>query len=98
MFTHDYLLHSDWHQERLKIKQARDEHLWQKNYDYIKKKLDNTSTTDFAAKTQLESRLREAEQKIIEVPNKGYLHHLQGTLGADWEHNNPDIYNDTLQS
>ena len=46
MFTRDYLLQSDWYQERLKIKQQRDCSLWQRHREYILPAISETEPTD----------------------------------------------------
>ncbi|MFV2003717.1 MAG: hypothetical protein ACC650_00870 [Gammaproteobacteria bacterium] len=86
MFTRDYLLQSDWYQQRLKIKQQRDAALWQMNRDYIEQKMDeiNGSVTDLWA--ELQDQMENAEQMLEWVNSESYLERLQGTLGADWIH------------
>jgi hypothetical protein len=86
MFTLDYLLQSDWYQQRLKIKQQRDAALWQMNRDYIEQKMDeiNESETDLWA--SLEEQMENAEQMQEWVNSDSYFERLQGTLGADWIH------------
>ena len=86
MFSLDYLLQSDWYQERLKIKQQRDAALWQMNRDYVEQKMDETneSVTDLWA--TLQDQMENAEQMLEWVNSDSYLQRLQGTLGADWIH------------
>jgi GMP synthase PP-ATPase subunit len=85
MFTREYLLQSDWYQERLKIKQQRDYLLWQKHHDYILKRMSEIEQTDslnqiFADKLEVIKRM------LVEIAHVEYLENLQGTLGADWVH------------
>ncbi len=86
MFSREYLLKSDWYQQRLKIKQQRDAALWQMNRDYIEQKMDETneSVTDLWA--DLQGRMENAEEMLEWVNSDSYLQRLQGTLGADWIH------------
>ena len=86
MFTRQNLLASDWYQERLLIKQARDVQLWQSNYQYLQTKLDELPTVDIDKRSVLETRLKESKRMIDNITSQGYLEHLQGTLGADWVH------------
>ena len=86
MFTLDYLLNSDWYQERLRIKQQRDAALWQVNKDYIDEKLDETNESNTAVWSVLQEQLENAEQMLEWVNSDSYLERLQGTLGADWIH------------
>jgi len=85
MFTRDYLMQSDWYQERLKIKQQRDCLLWQQHRDYILQRISETEQAD-AFHQVLTQKLSEAERMLVEVSLPSYLESLQGTLGADWVH------------
>jgi hypothetical protein len=86
MFTRDYLLQSDWYQERLKIKQQRDAALWQMNHDYVELRMDEITESDTYLWASLQDQLENAEQMLEWVNSESYLQRLQGTLGADWIH------------
>ncbi|MDX2480629.1 MAG: hypothetical protein QNK24_09865, partial [Desulfuromusa sp.] len=86
MFTRKYLLSSDWYQQRLAIKQSRDEELWRRNHTYIQEKLVGLAEKDSEKMNDLEARLKEAERMINVVSSREYLNRLSGTLGADWLH------------
>ena len=86
MFTRDYLLQSDWYQERLRIKQQRDVALWRMNRDYLEQKMDDTTESETQKWAELQERMEKAEQMIEWVGSQNYLDRLQGTLGADWIH------------
>ena len=85
MFTRDYLLQSDWYQERLEIKQQRDGKLWQQHRDYILQQLSETEPTDSLYQTLIH-KLSATERMLAESAHPSYLENLQGTLGADWVH------------
>ena len=85
MFTRDYLLQSNWYQERLIIKQQRDCMLWQQHRDYILQRLGETDQKD-AIYQELTQKCAATEQMLAEVSHPSYLESLQGTLGADWIH------------
>ena len=85
LFTREYLLHSDWYQERLQIKQQRDCKLWQQHRDYILQRLGETEAAD-ALSHALTDKLVAVELMLAEVSSPSYLESLQGTLGADWVH------------
>ena len=85
LFTRDYLLHSDWYQERLQIKQQRDCRLWQQHRDYIMRRISETEAVD-ALNQVLTAKLAAVEAMLAEVSQPSYLDSLQGTLGADWVH------------
>lgn len=86
MFTREYLLHSDWYQERLRIKQQRDAALWKMNRDYLEQKIDDMTESETEKWAELQERIEKAEQMIEWVSSQNYLDRLQGTLGADWIH------------
>jgi hypothetical protein len=85
MFTRDYLLQSDWYQERLKIKQQRDCILWKQHRDYILQRISETEQTD-SFNQELTRKLEATELMLAQVSHPSYLENLQGTLGADWVH------------
>ncbi|MGW8309742.1 MAG: hypothetical protein ACWGNB_01645 [Thiogranum sp.] len=86
MFTRDYLLQSGWYQERLLIKQTRDEQLWSRHQDYLERQLEELDDGDEERRSALVERIQKAERMRQVVSDQSYLKHLQGTLGADWIH------------
>ncbi|MDP3876272.1 MAG: hypothetical protein Q8Q50_04755 [Methylobacter sp.] len=86
LFDRDYLLQSDWYQQRLDIKQQRDSQLWQQHKSYIEQHLSKTEQDNADIRTELEQKLEAAERKLAEINDPAYLQQLQGTLGADWVH------------
>ncbi len=86
MFTRDYLLQSDWYQERLRIKQERDAALWCMNRDYVEQKMDDTNEDETEKWADLNEHFEKAEHMIEWVTSQNYLDRSQGTLGADWVH------------
>jgi len=86
MFTRDYLLQSDWYQQRLEIKQQRDSELWQQHKTYIQQQLSKIEHNDPTNRNELNQKLEAAERMLDEVNSPAYLQDLQGTLGADWVH------------
>ncbi len=88
MFTRDYLLQSDWYQQRLKIQQQRDARLWQNNLAYIERKIEELMDDDEARLQQLQKNREHAKAMLAEINSEQYLQNLQGSLGADWVHRN----------
>lgn len=86
MFTRDYLIKSDWYQERLQNKLQRDAKLWQMNKEYLELQLDETTEDDTDKWAKLQEGIESAEQMIEWVTSQSYLDRLQGTIGADWVH------------
>ena len=86
MFTREYLMQSDWYQERLRIKQERDASLWRMNRDYVERKMDELKEDKTDKWADLQERIEKAEHMMEWVSSQNYLDRLQGTLGADWVH------------
>ena len=85
MFTLEYLLQSDWYQERLKIKQERDLQLWQQHRAYILQRINETQQSDSFYK-DLINKLEVTQRVLADISDPSYLESLRGTLGADWVH------------
>jgi len=86
MFTRDYLLQSDWYQERLVIKQSRDHKLWLKHRAYLTCQLQALDDDEADRHGDLAQRISAAEKMVEKVSSSAYLESLRGTLGADWIH------------
>jgi hypothetical protein len=83
LFTRDALLASDWYQERLEIKQARDIALWKRHIAYLEVFSSRTSHRDEAEKLNIQGRLSGARVRLEQVSSNAYLQNLRGTIGAD---------------
>ena len=83
LFTRDYLLSSNWYQQRLAIKQQRDIALWQGHVDYLESYLSQDTQGTLNATLQLKTRRQRALEMLQTVSNEAYLQSLMGTLGAD---------------
>ncbi len=83
MFTREYLLASEWYQERLRTKQRRDIVLWRRHVDYLSNFLARQSHRDVASRMGITDRLAAARHRLDEVTRPQYLDQLRGTIGAD---------------
>jgi hypothetical protein len=83
LFTRDALLASDWYQERLEVKQARDVSLWQRHVAYLEAYVNRPSHQDLVERFDIRNRLERARAKLAEVSGEAYLRGLHGTIGAD---------------
>lgn len=82
MFTLDYLLKSDWYQQRIAEKQSRDIVLWKRHIDYLQKVTDKTQDRHKVAH-KLDDKLKFARHELERVSADQYRDWLQGTLGAE---------------
>ncbi len=83
MFSREYLLNSEWYQQRLELKQQRDIDLWQQHIQNLQQFIDLPSHTDVASRMDISGRLEQANKRLRQVQSKGYLGGLVGTIGAD---------------
>ncbi|MGE5499487.1 MAG: hypothetical protein ACM3Q2_15510, partial [Syntrophothermus sp.] len=83
MFTRDYLISSDWYQERLMNKQLSDIALWQRHISYLQSFLHKSSYLDVADRLGLKQRLELAEEELKRIKSPAYLKSLAGTIGTD---------------
>ncbi len=83
MFTREYLLESEWYQERLFNKQLLDISLWQNHVVYLTKYINSSIHLNDVEIQELKDKLRSAEQqlKIVKLPS--YLKSLNGYIGLD---------------
>lgn len=89
LFTHEYLMESDWYLERLKIKQQRDQQLWQRHKTYINQQLSDKDRYDELNYQMLVEKATKVDGILNKISSAGYLADLKGTLGADWVHRKP---------
>ena len=83
LFTRDYLIQSEWYQQRLAAKQQRDVKHWEQMAGNIRGYLAQANHYDFASELDLKSRLEFAERKLAEAGDTNYLASLQGTTGLE---------------
>jgi hypothetical protein len=83
MFTREYLLASDWYQQRLRLKRELDVKLWKRHIASLTKFLADPTYNDKAATLRIADRLRLAELELTRVSAPAYLDSLRGTLGSN---------------
>lgn len=86
LFSQEYLLSSDWYQERLSIKQQREIQLWQRHKHHIENCLADKDRYDAESYQILTEKQAKTEHMLTRIASPDYLASLQGTLGADWVH------------
>jgi hypothetical protein len=83
LFTREYLMESDWYQERLRIKQERDCALWKRHIQNLSAFLEKPNYVEEAERLDIVGRLADAKAELYRVEHPNYLESLKGTLGAD---------------
>lgn len=81
LFTREYLLDSEWYQERLQSQQAQDIKSWKYHVQYLENFLAKESHAGVAKGLDIKSKLERAKQQLAKVSDKDYLSSLSGTIG-----------------
>ncbi|QCX39452.1 hypothetical protein FF125_13765 [Aureibaculum algae] len=82
-FERDYIINSDWYQERLKIKQQKDIQFYTKQKDYLESFIAKSNNALLVTELDLNTQLHKVENSLKEVSSADYLKSLVGTIGAD---------------
>ncbi|MGV8096511.1 MAG: hypothetical protein AB2L24_32035 [Mangrovibacterium sp.] len=83
LFTRDYVLNSDWYQDRLRLKQQRDIAFRTSNISYLENVLTLKNYEETAQMLDLPGRLEKARKQLVHVLSDTYIDELFGTIGAD---------------
>lgn len=83
MFTHNYLVNSDWYRERLLNKQLSDIALWQKHVRYLRNYLEKMTPLDPSEAAEIQEKMKMAEENLKYMKSTDYLKSLEGFTGLD---------------
>ncbi len=83
MFTQEALLSSTWYADRLRIRQQREQQLWQRHVEALEIFLNSNEYEEEKVTLRIAERLEAARQHLAKILSSDYLAELQGTLGAD---------------
>ena len=81
LFTREYLLESEWYQERLKSQQAKDIQSWKAHINYLENFLAKPSYAGVANRLDIKSKLAKAREQLARCSSKEHLSSLVGTIG-----------------
>ena len=82
-FERDYIINSDWYNDRLKLKQTKDIAFYNSQITYLEAFIANLDNADLVAEMKIEDRLNSVKQLYVEAKSEAYLNSLIGTIGAD---------------
>ncbi len=82
-FDRDYIIQSDWYNERLKLKQSKDVAFLKQQIEYLKNFMDNPDNQILVKEMHILNRLKKSEQRLKYVESEKYINELVGTIGAD---------------
>ena len=83
LFTKESLLASDWYMDRLRLRQLREQQLWQRHVQSLETFFNSNEFPDEKISMNILGRLEKSRQQLNTVLSAQYLVDLQGTLGAD---------------
>lgn len=81
LFAREYLLSSEWYQERLKSQQAQDIQSWKTHVSYLENFLAKAPYAEVAERLDIKSRLEKAKEQLAYYSSEAHLSNLVGTLG-----------------
>jgi hypothetical protein len=83
LFTQESMLSSEWYTDRLRLRQLREQQLWQRHVEALDMFQNSTEYDEEKIVLGISARLDNARQRLSHVLSPEYLSELQGTLGAD---------------
>jgi hypothetical protein len=83
MFTQEALLASPWYADRLRLRQQREQNLWQRHVEALETFFNSNEYEEEKVSLRIAERLEAARQHLTRILSNDYLTDLHGTLGAD---------------
>lgn len=83
LFTLESMLTSEWYAQRLRVRQERQQLLWQRHVQALDTFLNSNEYSDEKVQMNISGRLEHARKNLDRVISPEYLEELFGTLGAD---------------
>jgi len=82
-FDREYVINSDWYEERLKLKQQKDINFYTRQIQYLEKFMSEKDNALIVEEMNIGQKLEKAEAMLSHVKSNKYLDELIGTIGAD---------------
>jgi len=83
MFTREALLASDWYQQRLRAKQARDAGMWRRHVETLEAVIQQPDAARLYRGLPLQERIEAARARLRAAESPAYAASLVGTIGLD---------------
>jgi hypothetical protein len=83
LFTLESMVSSEWYSQRLRIRQERQQLLWQRHVQALDTFLNSNEYAEEKVQMNISGRLEQARKNLDRVISPEYLEELFGTLGAD---------------
>lgn len=82
-FEREYVINSDWYQERLQLKQLKDINFYTDQISYLEAFILNEDNQLLVTEMDLASRLQYVKNSLATASSPEYINSLVGTIGAD---------------
>ena len=82
-FDRDYVIHSEWYQRRLKLKQEKDKEFLTKQITYLELFASKPQNAEIVSEMKINDKLSHARTELEKVSSEAYLKDMVGTIGAD---------------
>jgi len=82
-FNRDYVVHTEWYRNRLRLKQQKDIAFYTERIEYFNQFIADTHNTIFIEELKIDERLEKAKQMLKYCKSEAYFESLIGTIGAD---------------
>lgn len=82
-FEREYVINSDWYQERLQLKQQKDINFYTNQIGYLERFISNDENSLLVAEMDLNTRLQNVKNMLATASSPDYIDSLVGTIGAD---------------
>jgi hypothetical protein len=82
-FSREYVLASDWYNERLLRKQSIDIAYYENGLSYLKQFIAQDLNAEYIENLNLKERMNNVEKELEFVSSEAYIDFLTGTIGAD---------------
>ena len=83
LFTKESMLASDWYADRLRLRQLREQQLWQRHIQSLDTFFNSNEFPEEKISLNIASRLEKCRERLSHVLSPEYLTELHGTLGTD---------------
>ena len=82
-FDRNFVIKSDWYNDRLKLKQNKDTAFMKKEIQYLEGFIAKQNNQILVEEMQIKHHLENARTKLTQIKSEKYLEDLIGTIGAD---------------
>jgi len=83
LFTKESMLESEWYADRLRLRQLREQQLWQRHIQSLDTFFNSNEFPEEKVSLDIAGRLEKCRQRLSHVLSPEYLTELHGTLGTD---------------